>query len=187
MKRFILFLVTILAMSSIQAQVSYGPYVSFPNNSFAYAATNPQLAFGKIDNSYLLVLKYVDDVAYRNFDQTSQLLLKFGNEIVHVPMSKKDTNVAKKFDNKRIGNVTANYYITYTSFDIDEDVVKRIVEKKENISKIRVIFANGDLEDFEIKDKYQPKLIKGLVESYDDVSKKDSSRKQTMNNDESGF
>lgn len=187
MRKVLLSFLFAFVMICANAQVSYGTYVSFPNNSFAYSKTNPKLAFGKVNENHLLVLKYVDLKAYKTFDTTSQLLLKFGDEIVHVPISQIDTKVEKDFETQRIGSVMASYYITYTSFDIDDQIVKRIVDNKESISKIRVVFSNGDMEDFDIKEKYQPKLRDGLIESFNNVSKQDASRKQTLGDSESGF
>jgi hypothetical protein len=62
-----------------------------------------------------------------------------------------------------------------------------VINKKQNIKKIRVLFTNGNVEDWDIDKKYQPKLIKGLIESYDVVNSVQEIRKEKINNVEAGF
>ena len=78
-------------------------------------------------------------------------------------------------------------YKTFTSFDLDQENVDRIVKNHDNIIKIRVSFTNGDIKDWDIDQKYQPKLIKGLVESFNKVKSEDAVRKENLDDVEAGF
>lgn len=180
----------ILALLSISAysQVTYGEYVNFPNNNFANRKILPSLAFGKVDDQDVICLRYVNtDGDYASFDQSSQLLFKIGDEIIHIPMSKVDTNIEKKYDSMYAGSVLCRFWITYTAFDMDKETVDKIVNQKQKITKIRVIFTNGENKDYDIKEKYQAKLTEGLIKSYQGVSSTDAVRKNNLDNDEAGF
>lgn len=181
MKRIILSLFMLISITLCFAQIVHGPYTMFPKSKEPRTSYNPKLAFGKIDDQYLLILLYIDAVKYALFDQESVLLLKFVDDsIVKLPISKIDL-IIKEQDNEWAP------YRTYTSFNINQDVIDKIVTKKQNIKKIRVSFTNGDLQDWDIDLKYQPKLIQGLSESYAKVKVEYNIRKENMNNVEAGF
>ena len=171
------------------SQASYGTYTMFPNKKLAGSYYKPQLAFGKVNDQFLLVLYYTDPSTYATFDQESVMLLKFDDDsTVKLPISKSD-EVTKKYETSwnSLLKCYNHFYETFTSFDLEQDVVDRIVKDQQNIKKIRVSFTNGDIKDWDIDLKYQPKLIKGLVESYNKVQSKDAVRKENIGDVESGF
>lgn len=184
-KIFILFFMLISALS-IFAQASYGTY-TFLGGDFKGAYYKPKLAFGKVNDQYLLVLLYMDNRRYASFNDESVMLLKFDDDTtVKLPISKVD-EVTKDYSTEWGVNKYWDYYKTYASFDIEEETVDRIVKKHQKIKKIRVSFTNGDIQDCEIKEKNQDKLINGLIKSYNEVEEDDTKRKTNLNDVEADF
>lgn len=189
MKRSLFLLMMLLCTTGVFAQASYGSYTMFPNKKLAGSYYKPQLAFGKVNDKYMLVLYYTDPSNYASFDEESVMLLKFEDDsTVKLPISKAD-NVSKKYETSwnSLLKCYNHFYMTFTSFDLEPETVEKIVMKKLNIKKIRVSFTNGDIKDWDIDAKYQPKLINGLVESYTKVESKDAVRKENIDDVESGF
>ncbi|OYP53734.1 hypothetical protein [Segatella bryantii] len=189
MKKFFLLLMMLICFSTSFAQTSYGTFTVFPNKKIYGINFKPKLAFGKINANYVLVLKYSSKKAYAVFDEGSVMLLKFEDDsVLKLPIN---TFVEPQTDYKseilEITNKVLEHYITYTLFDLDQEAIDRIINKKQNIKKIRVLFTNGNVEDWDIDKKYQPKLIKGLIESYDVVNSVQEIRKEKINNVEAGF
>ena len=188
MKRLLLSFTMLFSMSFCFAQATYGTYTKFPDKGLG-TSYNPQLAFGKINDQYLLVLLYIDPTDYALFNEESVILLKFDDDsVAKLPISKLD-DVTKDLETEWI-NIAKRYfyyYKTYTSYDIEQDVIDKIVKEKLNIKKIRVSFTNGDIKDWDINVKYKPKFIKGLVESYNVVVAEDADRKEKLKNVEDNF
>lgn len=188
MKKMLLILLFVLVSVMSYGQVSIGSYTRFPNSKLFGLYYKPQLAFGKVDDIYLLALCYTSPTNYVSFDKESIMLLKFGDDST-AKLHIFDENVVKDYETSwNSGTKQYNdFYRTYACFIIDDSIVQRIVNDKEVIKKIRVSFTNGDIEDWDIDTKYQKKLTEGLNESYNIVEKEDSVRKEKINDVESGF
>jgi len=188
MKKILLIVVLTLVSFMSYGQVSYGSYTRFPNSKLFGLYYKPQLAFGKVNDEYLLVLCYTSPTSYASFDEESIMLLKLGDEST-VKLSIFDTEVIKDYETSwNSGTKQYNdFYKTYTLYTIDDTIVHKIVNDKEIIKKIRVSFTNGDIEDWDIDLKYQKKLTEGLSESYNIVETKDTDRKEKIKDVESGF
>ena len=189
MKKMLLILLFVLVSVMSYGQVSIGSYTRFPNDKLFGLLWKPQLAFGKVNDVYLLALCYTSPTKYASFDNESILLLKFGDDST-VKLHLIDENTVKKDHETSWNAATKQYYDiykTYACFIIDNSTVQRIVNDKEVIKKIRVLFTNGDIEDWDIDAKYQKKLTAGLNESYIIVEIEDSARKEKINDIESGF
>ena len=175
-------------LSNAYGQVSIGSYTMFPDSKLFGSAYKPQLSVGKVNDQYILSLRYVSPTTYASFDAESVLLIRLGDDsMVKLPFAK-ELDYEKKYENsynKYTG--TSHFYITYSYYLIDADVLSRIVKDKEVIKKIRVSFTNGNVQDWEINEKYQQKLTEGLVDSYLYVESADAVRKEKMSNVESGF
>ncbi len=182
------YLVLVCTISGF-SQVSYGTYTMFPNKKLMGSYYKPQLGFGKVNDQYVLVLCYTDPEMYASFDEESVMLLKYADgTTVKLPISKQD-KITKKYESIWDSMLKKYYhfYKTFTSFDLDQENIDRIVKNHDNIIKIRISFTNGDIKDWDIDQKYQPKLIKGLVESFNSVKSKDAVRKENIDNVEAGF
>lgn len=159
----------LLSLSTSNAQVSFGSFTMFPNNKLWGSAYKPQLAFGKSNDQYLLVLKCTSPTDYASFDRESVMLLRLGNDslvrlqIISEEAVVKDYKTSWNSSLKRYDH----FYSTYTCFIIDDKLVDLIVNNNEVIKKIRVSYTNGDVQDWDIDAKYQPKLTKGLIRSYE--------------------
>ena len=189
MKKFLITCLILVCTVSVFAQVSYGPYTMFPNKKLVGSYYKPQLGFGKVNDQYMLVLCYTDPERYAPFNEESVMLLKYADgTTVKLPISKYD-KISKKYESiwDSILKLHYHFYKTFTSFDLDQENIDRIVKNHDNIIKIRVSFTNGDIKDWDIDQKYQPKLIKGLVESFNKVKSEDAVRKENLDDVEAGF
>ena len=187
MQIILIFCIFACLFSNSYGQVSIGPYTMFPDSKFLGSAYKPQLSIGKIDNQYILSLRYVSPNTYASFDEESVLLLRLGNDSIIKLSFAKELDFEKKYENSysKYTGIT-HFYITYSYYWIDIDALNRIVKDKEVIKKIRASFTNGNFHDWEISDKYQVKLTERLIECFNSVESADSIRKEKMNNVESG-
>lgn len=189
MKKLLISFLLIFCATYCLAQKSFGPYTVFPNKKLLGLSYKPQLGVAKIDDIYCLVLNYTSPSDYASFDEESVLLLKFeDNTNVKLPLFLGHP-IEKSYNNElnQLTKSIIHYYKTFTCFQIEEDVLARITQNKEKIIKIRVSFTNGVINDWDIDEKWQPKFIAGLIESYKKVEDADVSRKKNINNVEDGF
>jgi len=171
------------------AQVSFGKFTMFPNSKLFGSAWKPQLAVGVADDQYLLLLRYCSPKDYASFDDESVLLIRFGNDsVVKLPLYSVET-VTKDYKSEwnSAYKQYIHYYITLSPFVIEKSVLDKIVEEGEVIKKVRVSFTNGDVQDWDVDNKYQQKFTKGLTESYQQVISKDAVRKENIEDVEHGF
>jgi len=189
MKKILVLLFVFACSISCFAQASFGPYTMFPNKKLAGSSYKPQMAFGKVNDQYMLALLVVKPGAYASFNEESILLLKFEDETIAKLPRAKGIEVEKDYASSwnSLLKTYNHFYRTYTSFELDEKSLDRIVNKQQKIIKIRVSYTNGDVQDWDIDAKYQPKFIAGLLESYEKVESKDAVRKETINDVEAGF
>ncbi len=187
MKRLLITFLMFLSFNFVYSQVCLGTFASFPQKKAK--RYDPSLAIAKIGNDYLLALRYVEPSSYAQFDEESVLLIKFEDDkVLKLPFNK-EHGVLNEHDEEWLGLIRgglANYYISNVFFDVNNDFLGNLLDKK-NIIKIRVSFTNGDLKDWDIDAKYQPVLTKKLCESYSEVEKEYEIRKKNIENVESGF
>ena len=188
-KKALAIVATLLFLSTSYAQVSFGSYTMFPNNKLWGSAYKPQLAFGKQDDQYLLVLKCTSPTDYASFDGESLMLLRLGNDSLVRLQILSEEAVVKDYQTSWNSSLKRydHFYCTYTCFVIDNKLVDLIVNNNEVIKKIRVSYTNGDVQDWDIDEKYQPKLTKGLKKSYEKVESQDAVRKEKISDVEAGF
>ncbi len=187
MKKILFLLILTLVISTSKGQVSFGNYTTFPDSKLFGLAYKPQLAIGKLNDTYVLSLRYVSPEAYASFDEESVLLLKFNTDTtIKLPIVK-EIDVVKKYENSYSKYGTSHFYITYSVYFLDDDVLNFLIDENNAIKKIRASFTNGNVLDWEIKDNYQPKLTKGLITSYQQVETLNAKRKEKIDDVEAGF
>ena len=184
MKKLILFLLLVISITA-QAQISYGSFTYFPDNKMMGLYFKPQINFSKFDDLTVIGLRCCSPVDYKSFDDESRLFIRFSDETMIKLNIIKDLDIVKDFKtdyNKITG--TTKFYTTFSFYEIDEDTVDKIVNGNVNIIKIRIVYTNGEIEDFDIKEKYQPKLMEGLRKSLANSEKQNEKRKANMNDDD---
>lgn len=189
MKKVFLIFVLMLSVSICFGQASIGSLTRFPNNKLVGLSYKPQLGVGMIGEQYLLVLRYTDAHAYRQFDENSVLLLKLKDDtVINLPICK-ELPVSEFYSTEYLTALKryADFYATMSSYPINEDVLFQIVANKNLIKKIRVSFTNGDVQDWDIDEKYQPKLVEGLTKSLKSAREQNAERKTKLDNVEEGF
>lgn len=148
------------------AQTSFGKYVMFPDNGLIGAMWKPQMNFGRLDDHDVLVIRSSAVDTYYSFDEDSRVLLRFADSTV-VKLSIIPTlEVEKDYKAHVTSGIVTDEYITYSFYEIDEDILGKIVVEQTPIVKVRLAYANGTVRDYDIKKSYQKKFIKGLSESY---------------------
>lgn len=187
MKKTLCIAVMALFFMNLQGQVSLGSFTTFPDSKLFGLAYKPELAIGKLNDQYIISLRYTSPKTYASFDEESILLMKLDNDsIIKLPIAT-EIDVVKKYDNSYTKYGVSHFYITYTDYYIDDETLEVLVNSAATIKKIRVSFTNGDVEDWEIKENYRAKLKKGLLKSFQQVEAQDAVRKEKIDDVESGF
>ena len=65
----------------------------------------------------------------------------------------KGDQTLKEYDNQVINGVLYRHYQTYTQYYVEMDFLNKLLTN--GIIKVRVVMANGDAKDYEIKGGYQ--------------------------------
>lgn len=183
MKQLLFGLTLILCVLQINAQTSIGGFIMFPDSKMWGSAYKPQISFGIVEGKDYLLLAYCDPDRYASFDENSRLLLKFEDDTVCKLPFDVNIGVVKNYDNSVSGGHIARFFRTCTSYLVDKGSLERIMGGIK-IIKIRVVFANGEVEDFDIHSKYQEKLVIGLADSYSKAVIDNKQRIKNMTSDE---
>lgn len=184
MKRFFLFLFILTTTVSAYSQVSYGDYTIFPDARLAGKSYKPRISFAMVEDMLLFSVVVISRNDYASYDANSRILLKFGDDdVVKLPILL-ELDVIKQYSTQYISSTLYEYYMTATHYKVPNDVRDRIVIQKKKITKIRIVFSNGDFTDYDIPEKYQPKLISGLNISFYNVVNEDARRKKHISSDD---
>lgn len=122
---------------------------------------------------------------YYSFDSDSRILIRFTDESVSTMYRDMNDRVETKYENAWLGNTMAHYYMSYVRFQLDKDTRAKFLNPALGIKKIRIVFANGEAIDYELKGNRVMKFPEELRESYKQASNKNQQRIQ--NNDDSTF
>lgn len=185
MKRFFLLLFSCIFLNMYsQTTVSLGNFTKFPDDKSFGILYKPSIAFGQFGSIFVLSLKVVQADNYALFDSDSRLLFKFEDEgVVKLPILF-DIGITHNFDNMVSGISYYKFYTTYTSYELNEEFVDRIVNKEQKIKKIRIVFSNGEAIDYDINKKYMKKLTYGLKESYYRVISKQQEKQKILQDED---
>lgn len=189
MKRLILSLLVLIGTLNIYSQVSVGTPVKFPDNIFLALAYKPALTFIKSDDGVGLLLFYTRDDYYASFDEESVILLKFEDETIEKLPIYQPVYVHESYDSQYDSSLKSisHLYTTTVRFEISPEITERIVTRNEKIVKIRVLFSNGKVKDWDIKKSYRSKLTKKLVKSYKEANQNYIIQKENIDNVENNF
>lgn len=185
MRKLFFILFTLFSICSY-AQVAIGNYTYFPDSKLMGRAYKPRIAFEKIDDLYSISVRCCDPRAYKLFDNESRVLLKFADntsvrlDIIYL----NESSVIKSYDCSVDRFGTTHFYVTYTNYYISEDVIERILSRNESIIKIRLVYGNGEADDYDITEQYQQKLMEGLKKSYKEANQSQAKKKRILNDDD---
>ena len=181
MKKFIIAIVFMLFSILSYSQVSIGNLVRFPNSSLVGRDYKPMLGFCAISTSNgeenAISLRTCEPYSYKLFNEESRILVRFADESVFKLQILKEFDVTKDFHTTAGNGNVYKHYVTYTLYNVDKEFLNKVVNEKVPIIKIRLVFTNGDVTDYDIKPNYQQKLIDGLINSYADAMSKNQIRK----------
>ena len=184
-KVLLVLLLALISATGAYAQFSVGKYTKFPNNKLGGNTWKPALAFARDGSKDMLVLYVNQNSDYAQFDAESRLLVKFENDSTYKLPILMEYGVEKDYDssyNKFSGVVTESS--TYTCYDVTKDFVNSIINDGVLIKKIRIVFTNGTVADYDIDKGYMKKLTKGLQESYKKMEKKQEQQQKNMNDED---
>lgn len=189
MKRLFFVFIMFVYITHSFAQTSVGSFVRFPNNKLFGRLYKPSLTFIKSEEKMDLILTYVRSDGYASFDENSQILFKFEDGSIEKLPTWKPFATKNSYDSmwQSVTKTYAHFYITNIGFDIDPEIINKIVKDNVKITKIRILFSNGDFKDWEISKSYQKKLIKGLTKSYNEALIENKTRKSLLDNSEKDF
>lgn len=184
--RKLLFILFALFSICSYAQVAIGNYTYFPDSKLMGRAYKPRIAFEKIDDLYSISIRCCDPHSYKWFDNDSRVLLKFADDtsvrldIIYV----NESSVVKSYDCNVDKFGTTHFYVTYTNYYIGDEVIERILSQNESIIKIRLVYGNGEADDYDISQQYQKKLMEGLIKSYKVANQSQAKKKRVLNDDD---
>ena len=133
----------------------------------------PQLAFcqthkdGK-DITTLLV-KTVNTTAYNEFTDESRVLIRFADDKAFRLNRVAGSAVEKKKHTEKRGTQTISFYDTFTSYDVDPEVIQKL-EAGIAIIKVRIVFMANETKDYDIAEGYQEKMSSDLLKSYQEAA-----------------
>ena len=136
-----------------------------------------------INESMLLITTGYEN--YYSFDTESRVLIRFTDESVSVLRRDLSERVENNYDNMWMGSSLMHFYRSYVSLQLDSETRAKLFNESLGIKKIRIVYANGDAVDYEMKGKRIMKFPEELRESYKEASQQNATR--TKNSDDSSF
>jgi len=135
----------------------------------------PQLAFAQTQKdgesvTTLLVLT-VNPNNYYEFSDASRVLLRFSDNKAFRLNIMPGAAVTKQKNTEKKGNATITFYRTTTEYEVTPEVIEKL-ENGEAIVKVRIVFKENDVKDYDIAEGYQSKMAADLLKSYQDASQK---------------
>ena len=122
---------------------------------------------------------------YYSFDADSRVLIRFTDESTSILRRDPDEIVENAYDNMWMGSSLMHFYKSYVTLQLDSETRTKFFNHSLGVKKIRIVYANGDAIDYEMKGKRIMKFPEELRESFEEASQKNDIR--TKNNDDSTF
>lgn len=132
----------------------------------------------------LLLISTASDTYY-SFDEDSRVLIRFTDESVATLRRDIKSPIEKKYENMWMGNSLMHFYHTYCRLNLDTETRQKLLNPALGIVKIRIVYTNGLVRDYELKGKRISKFPEELRESYQQAVAGNKARIQ--NNDDSTF
>ena len=135
----------------------------------------PQLAFSQAQKdgqpvTSLLVLT-VNTNNFNEFSDASRVLLRFSDgkavRLNIVP----NAEIIKQKNTEKKGNATLTFYRTTSEYEVTPEVIEKL-EAGVAIVKVRIVFQENELKDYDIAEGYQAKMAVDLLKSYQDAAYK---------------
>lgn len=183
MKKFILALMLCFVSIGMFAQFSVGEYVQLVKGIAGWYQGKVALAVKNVDGveQPSLCLYMSNPYDYDIYDEDSRILVKFDDDTKMTLQRTNGDMTIKDYDNQVVNGVLYRHYQTYTQYDIDTNFLNKILTN--GIVKVRVVMANGNVKDYEIKGGYQKEITKKMKESYVTARNKNKQREKNMNDD----
>ena len=134
----------------------------------------PQLAFAQTQTDgaavTTLLVQTVNTNNYNEFTEDSRVLIRFADGTA-VRLNKLPGEAVKNKHTEKKGNATLTFYRTTTEYEVKPEVIEKL-ENGVSIIKVRIVFKENDLKDYDIADGYQPKMAADLLKSYQEAELK---------------
>lgn len=132
-----------------------------------------------------LILLHTSPSGYANFDSESRVLIRFTDNSVSTLHRDMKTPVSTNYSSMWMGNTLMKFFKTSIRLKLDTDTRSKIMNPTLGIVKVRVVYTNGNILDYELKPKRQMKYPEELRKSYFEANH--SNEKRTQNSDDSTF
>lgn len=172
-KVFSVFVALVLATTMSINAAERGKFIHVDNS--ANKDLKPQLAFcqehkdGQDITS--LLLWTVQPNTYHEFNDEARLLIAFADGL-KVRLNRIGGSEEKhETYTKKAGTATIKYYKTITAYEMKPEVLDRL-KNGIAITKIRVVFKENDVRNYEIAEGYQARMASDLLKSYLEASQK---------------
>lgn len=184
MKKFMVALMLCFVSIGTFAQFSVGEYVQLVKGLAGWYQGKVALAVTNVDGVEVpsMCLYMNNSVDYDVYDEDSRILVKFDDDTKMTFHRIKGDQTLKEYDNQLVNGVIYQHYQTYTRYALDMNFLNKILTN--GIVKVRIVMANGDAKDYEIKGGYQKEFTKKLKESYVTARKNNKQREKNMNDED---
>lgn len=132
-----------------------------------------------------LILLHTSPNGYVDFDGDSRVLIRFTDNSVSTLHRDMKTPVATNYSSLWMGNSLMKFFKTSIRLKLDAETRSKIMNPALGIVKVRVVFTNGNVLDYDLKSKRQMKYSEELRKSYLEASQ--SNAKRAQNSDDSTF
>lgn len=133
--------------------------------------------------SLLLICTASD--TYYSFNDDSRVLIRFTDESVSTLRRDLNSPIEKKYENMWMGNTLMKFYHTYCRLNLDTETRQKLLNPTLGIVKIRIVFTNGNVRDYELKGNRVKKFPEELRKSFQQAAAGNKTR--LHNSDDSTF
>ena len=167
------------------AKFPKGGLLGLYNPSLSWSIGQCSYTDGTIIKKESLILVTNASDTYFSFDEESRILIRFTDDSVSTLYRDIEDEITNEYSSTWFNNNLMHFYTSYVRMNLDNETRTKLLNPALGIKKIRIVFTNGNIRDFEITGKRVMKLSEEIRESYIEASQ--SNKIRTQNNDDSNF
>lgn len=185
MKKIIILVVSLFCGITLFSQTP----VLFPDGKLLGNSYRPRIGIspgGEVFSGGLVMLMFIDRDDYAEFDENSRIVFKLEDDSrISCPyFSPAGVNKDYRTEWNDTFHRFADYYTTITGYESSGELVDAVIKNGKKIVKIRVVFANNEIQDYDIKKSYQSKFVSNLQKYYYSELEKEEKEKNIPSDDE---
>ena len=184
MKKIIIAFILCFVSIGVSAQYSIGDYVQLVKGITGWYQDKIAIAVMNVNDKEIpiMVLCSHSSLDYDVFNEESRILIKFDDDTKMTLHRVPDDETIKDYDNAVYNGILYHHYYTFTHYIIEKEFLLKILQN--GITKVRVVKANGNANEYDIKESYQKTLTEKLKDSYIAARKENKQKEKNMNDED---